>query len=179
MRTTSDMSRRQLAWKGVAALERRARREVRSSTCRSRNGPVGRGGGGGGGGGGGAGRGLAGVTTFLATLRSRGAVVLEELGALHRVDRAVLERDACRPSAHENDRGRIPLPVDPRRDDARIFLDEALFVVRVRLSVQILFIVPVDVFALRGRGRRRRGAGVATDRRPAAARPSARMLRAP
>ena len=85
-------------------------------------------------------------------------VVFQQLGALYRVNRSIFERNACRSLTHKYNRGRIPLPVDPRRDDARIFLDEALVVVRVRLSVQILFIVPVDVFALRGRGRRRRGA---------------------
>ena len=73
------------------------------------------------------------------------------------MDRAVLEGDAGSPVTHVDDRRRIPLPIDPRRDDARIFLDEALVVVRVRLSVQIFFVVPVDVFALRGRGRRRCG----------------------
>ena len=74
------------------------------------------------------------------------------------MDRTVLEGHASGPVTHVDDRRGIPLPVDPRRDDARIFLDEALVVVRVRLSVQIFFIIPVDVFALRGRGRRRRGA---------------------
>ena len=68
MRTTSDMSRRQLAWKAWPHWRTCAPSLI--VDMQIAHGPVGRGGGGGGGGGiGGAGRGLAGVTTFLATLR--------------------------------------------------------------------------------------------------------------
>ena len=63
MRTTSDMSRRQLAWKAWPHWRTCAPSLI--VDMQIAHGPVGRGGGGGGGGGAGC-LGLAGVTTFLA-----------------------------------------------------------------------------------------------------------------